>query len=270
MSICRPVEPGVGSALKGDRMKAICLVLLLVTFATPGLAAGGLTKLCILKAKDNLPAVAGIQIKTSRARPMPADQLANWKGQSKPIIVDIETVANGHGEMYSYVCASSPSGRPFVQRIKGLQLHFRLIAPADAEPETRRTGGGQRHCISTVRDRHESVDPPPATTLAARCSEPQRIDNLHQVAGRGIICDGFAATAVSTDKQIPTWRPGRMARRRSRNLQHPVLGRQMRSTHGRYPVGHPAPASTLLDDRLAPRLQAMWHRRFWEHRADPA
>ena len=101
-------------------MRAVFLVLLLVTSATPGLAAGDLTKLCILKAKENLPAVAGIQIKTSRARPMPADQLANWKGQSKPIIVDIETVANGHGEMYSYVCASSPSGRPFVQRIKGL------------------------------------------------------------------------------------------------------------------------------------------------------
>ena|SRR5262245_58155042 len=100
-------------------MKAVCSVLVLLASAAPGFAAGDPTKLCTLKAKENLPRVAGIQIKTSRARPMPADQLANWKGQSKPIVIDIETVANGHGEMYSYICASSPSGQPFVQRIRG-------------------------------------------------------------------------------------------------------------------------------------------------------
>jgi hypothetical protein len=76
----------VVGALSGDRMKAVFLVLLLVTSATPGLAAGDLTKLSILKAKEILPAVAGIH------------QLANWKGQSKPIIVDIETVANGQAK----------------------------------------------------------------------------------------------------------------------------------------------------------------------------
>ena len=99
-------------------MKAVCPVLVLVAFAAPGFAGGDPTKSCILKAKETLPNVAGIQIKTSRVRPMPADQFANWKGQSKPIVVDIETVAHGHGEMYSYICASSPSGQPFVQRIR--------------------------------------------------------------------------------------------------------------------------------------------------------
>ena len=100
-------------------MKAVCPVLVLVAFATPAFAAGDPTKACILKAKENLPNVAGIQIKASRVRPIPADQLANWKGQSKPIVVDIETVAHGHGEMYSYICASSPSVQQVVQRIKG-------------------------------------------------------------------------------------------------------------------------------------------------------
>jgi len=99
-------------------MKAVCSVLVLAVSAAPGFAAGEPSKLCILKAKENLPSVAGIQIKSSRARPMPDDQLANWKGQSKPIIVDIETVANGHGEIYSYICASSRSGQPFVQRVR--------------------------------------------------------------------------------------------------------------------------------------------------------
>ena len=101
-------------------MRAVCSVLALVASAAPGFAAGDPTKSCILKAKESLPSIAGIQIKTSRVRPMPTDQLANWKGQSKPIIVDIETVANGYGEIYSYICATSPSGQPFVQRVKGL------------------------------------------------------------------------------------------------------------------------------------------------------
>ena len=40
--------------------------------------------------------------------------------------------------------------------------------------------------------------------VASRRSDPQGIDNLRHVAGRGIIRDGFATTTVSTDRQIPT------------------------------------------------------------------
>lgn len=90
-------------------MKVVCSVLVLAVSAAPGFAAGDPTK-CILKAKENIPSVAGIQIKSSRTRPMPADQLANWKGQSKPIIVDIETVANGHEKCtHTFVRAAVPA-----------------------------------------------------------------------------------------------------------------------------------------------------------------
>jgi hypothetical protein len=53
----------------------------------------------------------------SGVRPMPPEQLANWQGQSKPIIVDLDTEEPGASERYSYVCASSPTGTVFVQRI---------------------------------------------------------------------------------------------------------------------------------------------------------
>ena len=96
---------------------------------------------------------------------------------------------------------------------------------------------------------------------------PQGIDNLRTAIDRGIIRDGFAATTVSMDRQIPTWRPGGMDRRRPCDLQHPMFRRQMRSPHGRRPVGHPAPRFALVDDRSAARLQAMWRCRFCAHRA---
>jgi hypothetical protein len=60
--------------------------------------------------------------------------------------------------------------------------------------------------------------------VACRCSDPPRIDNLRFVVGRGIIRDGFAAT-ISIDRQIPPGQSGRMDRRWSRNLQHPMFWR---------------------------------------------
>jgi len=49
---------------------------------------------------------------------MPPEHLANWKGQSKPIIVDLDTDApSGARDRYAYLCASNPAGRVYVQRI---------------------------------------------------------------------------------------------------------------------------------------------------------
>jgi hypothetical protein len=74
-------------------------------------------KTCVLKATAALPKVAGLRIKKSGVRTMPPEQLANWKGQSKPIVVDLDTEAPVATERYSYICASSPIGTTFVQRI---------------------------------------------------------------------------------------------------------------------------------------------------------
>jgi hypothetical protein len=80
-------------------------------------AAADKERSCIVKATEALPKIAGLQVKKSGTRSMPPQQLANWKGQSRPIIVDIDAVATGIAERYSYVCASSPTGTAFVQRI---------------------------------------------------------------------------------------------------------------------------------------------------------
>jgi hypothetical protein len=74
-------------------------------------------KTCVLKATAALPKIVGLRIKKSGVRTMPSEQLANWKGQSKPIVVDLDTDAPVASERYSYICASSPSGTTFVQRI---------------------------------------------------------------------------------------------------------------------------------------------------------
>jgi hypothetical protein len=81
------------------------------------LAAADKARSCIVKATEALPKIAGLQIKKSGTRSMPAQQLANWKGPSKPIIVDIDALATGVIERYSYICASNPTGTAFVQRI---------------------------------------------------------------------------------------------------------------------------------------------------------
>ena len=53
---------------------------------------------CILKATESLPRIPGLVIKKTRTRPVPAEILATWKGQTRPIIVDIDIVATGAEE----------------------------------------------------------------------------------------------------------------------------------------------------------------------------
>jgi hypothetical protein len=65
---------------------------------------------------EALPKITGLQIKKSSVRPMPPEHLSNWKGQSKPIIVDIEAKALGVDERYSFLCAQNRAGASFVQR----------------------------------------------------------------------------------------------------------------------------------------------------------
>jgi hypothetical protein len=99
-------------------MKTVISSAILALFIPAfGLAAADKTRSCIVKATEALPKINGLQVKKSGTRSMPPEQLANWKGQSKPIIVDIDAVATGVVERYSYICASSPSGTAFVQRI---------------------------------------------------------------------------------------------------------------------------------------------------------
>lgn len=71
---------------------------------------------CIAKATGSLPRIAGLVIKKTRTRPVPAEILATWKGQTRPIIVDIDIVATGAAETYSYLCALT-KGSAYVRRV---------------------------------------------------------------------------------------------------------------------------------------------------------
>jgi hypothetical protein len=70
---------------------------------------------CISKAAQALPRIAGLTIKKSRTRPVAAAILATWKGQTRPIIVDVDFVADGEAQTYSYLCVIT-RGSAFVQR----------------------------------------------------------------------------------------------------------------------------------------------------------
>jgi hypothetical protein len=94
----------------------ISAILALFLLEIPNCAAAGQASTCIGKATEALPKIGGLQVNRSIVRPMPPEHLANWKGRSKPIIVDIEAKVLGLNERYSYLCAVGPNGAAFVQR----------------------------------------------------------------------------------------------------------------------------------------------------------
>ena len=101
----------------GLAMKLFIYAAIVLFVPSYGRAATDMNRACVLRATEALPKVAGLQVKRSGTRSMPPEQLANWKGQSKPIVVDVDTVAPGVAERYSYLCAGTSAGSAFVQRI---------------------------------------------------------------------------------------------------------------------------------------------------------
>jgi hypothetical protein len=72
-------------------------------------------KTCIGKVTEALPRVAGLVVKRSRTRPVSPTILATWKGQSKPVMIDVDFEAAGEAQTYSYLCVIT-QGSAFVQR----------------------------------------------------------------------------------------------------------------------------------------------------------
>jgi hypothetical protein len=70
---------------------------------------------CIPKATEALPHISGLVIKQTRMRPVSAAILSTWQGQSRPIIVDVDFVADGAAEAYSFMCVVT-HGAAFVRR----------------------------------------------------------------------------------------------------------------------------------------------------------
>lgn len=72
-------------------------------------------KTCISTANEALPRIAGLVVKKSRTRPVSPAILATWKGQSRPVIIDVDTETAGETQTYSYMCVVT-QGSAFVQR----------------------------------------------------------------------------------------------------------------------------------------------------------
>ena len=93
---------------------AITVAVLAALSVVPcGRAEAGQT--CISKATEALPRISGLVVKKSRTRPVSPEILATWKGQSRPIIIDVDVVDSGEAQTYSYMCVIT-QGSAFVQR----------------------------------------------------------------------------------------------------------------------------------------------------------
>ena len=73
-------------------------------------------KAYISKATSTLPRISGLVITKTRTRPVPAAILATWQGQTRPIIVDVDTVVGDEQRTYSYMCVLT-KGAALVRRV---------------------------------------------------------------------------------------------------------------------------------------------------------
>jgi hypothetical protein len=71
---------------------------------------------CILKATEALPRISGLLVKKTRTRPVPPEIMATWRGQTRPVMVDVDVVAAGAAETYSYICVLT-NKTAFVRRV---------------------------------------------------------------------------------------------------------------------------------------------------------
>jgi hypothetical protein len=76
-------------------------------------AAAG--KTCIASATEALPKLTGLVVKRSRTRPVPPAVLDSWRGQSKPVMIDVDIETAGEAQTFSYMCVIT-QGSAFVQR----------------------------------------------------------------------------------------------------------------------------------------------------------
>jgi len=101
--------------MRGYPMRTAITLTILATIALApvGRAEGG--KTCISKATEALPRIEGLVVKKSRTRPVSPAILATWKGQSRPVIIDLDVETSGEAQTYSYMCVVT-QGSAYVQR----------------------------------------------------------------------------------------------------------------------------------------------------------
>ncbi|WP_291686095.1 hypothetical protein [Bradyrhizobium sp.] len=94
----------------------IALATLAVLLATANSHAEDNNRACIVKATEALPHIAGLVVKKTRTRPVPAEIMATWRGQTRPVMVDVDIIAAGAAETYSYICVLT-NKTAFVRRV---------------------------------------------------------------------------------------------------------------------------------------------------------
>ena len=96
------------------RAKMAIIAATVLLAAAPGRADD--SKACILKATETLPHISGLVIRKTRTHPVSPAMLATWQGQTRPIMVDVDTIAAGTEETYSYMCVLT-KGAAYVRRV---------------------------------------------------------------------------------------------------------------------------------------------------------
>lgn len=96
-------------------MRVALVVTVSATLLFASECRAGANHPCIPKATEALPHTVKLVIKQTRMRSVSAAILSTWKGQSRPIIVDVDFAAAGADERYSFMCVVS-RGSAFVQR----------------------------------------------------------------------------------------------------------------------------------------------------------
>jgi hypothetical protein len=99
-------------------MRIRIAIVALVTLLAAGSGRAEDNRACISKATETLPHISGLVVKKTRIRPVPPAILATWQGQTRPIMVDLDTVAGNTVETYSYMCVMT-KGTAFVRRVMG-------------------------------------------------------------------------------------------------------------------------------------------------------
>jgi hypothetical protein len=93
-------------------LTALAVSTALLVVLNSGAEAG---KTCIATVTEALPKTTGIVVKRSRTRPVSPAIMASWKGQSKPIMIEVDVETEGDAQTYSYICVIT-QGSAFVQR----------------------------------------------------------------------------------------------------------------------------------------------------------
>jgi hypothetical protein len=96
-------------------MRNVTIVAAAVVLLVAPVGGARAGKTCIVSATEALPKITGLVVKRSRTRPVPPAILASWRGQSKPVIVDLDIETEGDAQTFSYMCVVT-QGSAFVQR----------------------------------------------------------------------------------------------------------------------------------------------------------